>query len=110
MNNSKVVHFSDEFSCDEINKYLIECPDIYYYTRYIPEKNEFHIVKNNNKGNISITPLISQLFKFYENDTNYSKLLTETKVKGNENFAILINTNNNLNEKLKKDLNVLLKR
>lgn len=110
MNNNKVVHFSDESNCNDINQFIKENNNVLYYTRIIPEKNEFHIVKTSDRGEIEITQLITQLFKFYEKDQSYSKLLTDTKVKGNDNFAIIVNSTKNLNEKLRKDLNILLKK
>lgn len=107
MTNNKVLHFLDGFSMNEINDVLSTKPDTIYYTRYIQESNEFHVINNNN-GKFEITPFITQLFDFYSKNEKLSGLIKESKVKGNKSFSIIMNTNEELINKLKNDLNVLL--
>jgi len=109
MEDYKIVHFSNEFSMEDINEAMSFQDDIIYFTRYITEKNEFHIV-NHNKGEFTLTPLVTQLFNFYSNDKNLSPLVKESKVKGNDAFTIVLNVNEGLIEQIKKDLNTLLKK
>lgn len=109
MKDYKVVHFSDEFTMEDITEAMSYQDDILYYTRYITEKNEFHIVKYKN-GEFTITPFISQLLNFYKNDKNKKKLLGESMVKGNNTFAIITNINDELLIQVKQDLNILLKK
>ncbi|MFW5848006.1 MAG: hypothetical protein ACOCVF_03740 [bacterium] len=109
MNKYKVVHFSDEFTIEDINNVMSSKEGVLYFTRYIPEKNEFHIV-NHKKGEFTITPFVTQIFNFYNNNKNLSGLVKESKVKGNETFAIITNVRENLLTQLKKDLNTLLKK
>ncbi len=107
MINNKVLHFSEGFSLVEVNEVLLTKPNVIYYTRYIPENNELHIV-NNKKGEYEITSFITQLFEYYKNNNGLSNLIKESKVKGNDSFSIIINTNEELINQLKKDLNKLL--
>lgn len=107
--NSKVLHFLEGFSLNEINDVLSKRDEVVYYTRYIPESNEFHIVKHK-KGNFVITPFISQLFNFYKNNESLSEKLTNVKIKGNDNFAIITDSDQELINQIKKDLNVLFKK
>ena len=72
------------------------------------KKHEFHVVKYKD-GKFNITQFTTQLFGFYKNNEQLSILITETTIKGNDSFAIISNTNDNLIEHLKKDLNILLK-
>ena len=109
MINNKVLHFSEGFTLDEVNEVLLTKPDVVYYTRYIPENNQLHIV-NNNGGSFTLTSLVTQLFEFYKKDEQLSQLIKESKVKGNDSFSIIINTNEELNNQIKKDLNKLLKK
>ena len=109
MKDYKVVHFSDEFSMDDINEAMSNQDDIIYFTRQITEKNEFHIV-NHKGGEFTLTQFVTQLFNFYKNDKNLSPLISESKVKGNDSFAIILNAGDNLIEQIKKDLNILLKK
>lgn len=109
MINNKVLHFSEGFSLDEINNVLSNKQEVIYYTRYIPENNEFHIVNNKN-GSFTITKFMTQLLEHYNKISELSNLITETKIKGNDKFAIIINTNEQLMNQIKKDLNLLLKK
>jgi len=109
MKDYKVVHFSDEFSMDDINEAMSFQDEIIYYTRYIIEKNEFHIV-NHNGGEFTLTPFISQLFNFYSTNEKLSPFVTKTKVKGNDTFTIILNVNEELVNRIKDDLNTLLKK
>jgi len=109
MKDYKVVHFSEEFSMDDINEAMSFQDDIIYYTRNISEKKEFHIV-NSKKGEFTLTPFVTQLFNFYQKNEKLSGLIGESKVKGNDTFAIIMDTNDNLINQLKKDLNILLKK
>ena len=109
MKDYKVVHFSNEFSMEDINEAMSFQDEIIYYTRQITEKNEFHIV-NHNKGEFTLTQFVTQLFNFYQNDKNLSPLVSESKVKGNDSFAIILNANDDLILQIKKDLNILLKK
>jgi len=109
MREYKVVHFSEDFSMEDINEAMSSQDEILYFTRYIQEKNEFHIVKHKN-GDFKITSFITQLFGFYKKNKNTSSLLDETKVKGNDSFVIIQNVNEQLIERLKNDLNILLKK
>lgn len=108
MNNNKVLHFSDGFSLNDINNLLSENNDILYYTRILSEKNEFHVVKHKN-GKFTITTLLTQLFEFYKKNENFSKLISNSTLKGNNDFTIVSNVNENLTNQLKSDLNKLLK-
>jgi hypothetical protein len=108
MKDYKVVHFSDEFNLDDINEALSATDDIIYYTRDLNEKNEFHVV-NYKEGDFTITPFITQMFNFYKTN-KLSHLVKESKVKGNDKFAIIVNTNEDLINRLKNDLNLLLKK
>ena len=40
MKDYKVVHFSEEFTMDDINEAMSSQDDILYFTRYVAEKNE----------------------------------------------------------------------
>lgn len=106
--NSKVLHFLDGFSLNEINDVLSKRSDIIYYTRYIPESNEFHIIKHKD-GNFVMTSFISHLFNFYKNNQSLSEKISNVKLKGNDNFTIITNTNQELITQIKHDLNILLK-
>jgi hypothetical protein len=106
---NKVLHFSDGFSLDDINNVLSSKDGILYYTRQISEKNEFHII-NHKDGTMTITPFITQLLNYYNTNKQTQTIIRESKVKGNEKFAIITNTNQVLIEQLKKDLNILLKK
>jgi len=109
MEDYKVVHFSEDFTMDDINEAMSFQDDILYFTREITEKNEFHIV-NYKDGEFTLTQFVTQLFNFYKNDKNLSPIVSESKVKGNDKFAIIINSNEQLINQLKKDLNILLKK
>lgn len=104
----KVVHFSEEFSLTEINSVMKSKDSVIYYTRYIAESNEFHIVRHKD-GKVVITQFITQLFNYYKNNEGLSVLISEVKIKGNEKFSIIMNPSNELITQLKKDLNILLK-
>ena len=106
--NSKVLHFLEGFSINEINYVLSKRDEIIYYTRYISETKEFHIVKHKD-GNFVMTPFISQLFNFYKKNDTLCEKLSNVKVKGNDNFAIITNTDQELINQIKRDLNILLK-
>ena len=71
--------------------------------------NEFHIV-NYKEGEFTLTPFISQLFGFYQSNEKLSPLVSDSKVKGNNSFTIIHNTNEELIEQIKSDLNTLLKK
>lgn len=107
MINNKVLHFSEGFSITEINDVLSTKPDVIYYTREISENNQFHVV-NNKKGDFVITPFIIQLFEYYKKNDKLSTLIKESKVKGNDIFSIIINTNDELINQIKRDLNQML--
>lgn len=109
MEEYKIVHFSNEFTMEDINEAMSLQDDIIYYTRQISEKNEFHIVNHNN-GEFTVTAFITELFKFYTTDTSLGESMKGTKIKGNEKFSIIINTDEVLIERLKLDLNNLLKK
>ena len=109
MKEYKIVHFSDEFTFEDINEAMSLQDDILYFTRLVPEKNELHIVNHKN-GSFTLTPFITQVFNFYKQNEKLSHLVKEAKVKGNDNFAIVLNTNDELINQLKKDLNILLKK
>jgi len=109
MKDYKVVHFSDEFSMEDISEAMSFQDDILYFTREITEKNEFHIVNHKN-GEFTLTQFVTQLFNFYNTDKNLSSLVRESKVKGNDTFAIITNADENLIARIKKDLNILLKK
>lgn len=109
MKEYKVVHFSDDFSMDDINEAMLHQDDILYFTRHISEKNEFHIV-NHKKGEFTLTPFITQLLNFYNSNKELSQFVRESKVKGNDSFTIILNVNDNLINQIKKDLNLLLKK
>lgn len=109
MKEYKVVHFSDEFTMEDINEAMSFQDDILYFTRHITEKNEFHIV-NYKDGEFTLTPFITQLFNFYKSYEKLSDLVSEAKVKGNDKFSIIINANDELINQIKKDLNSLLKK
>jgi hypothetical protein len=109
MKDYKIVHFSYDFSMEDINEAMSFQDEIIYYTREITEKKEFHIV-NHKGGKFPLTPFVTQLFNFYSKDANASKFIGESKVKGNNNFSIIVNANDKLINQLKKDLNVLLKK
>jgi len=109
MKDYKIVHFSDDFTMEDINEAMEHQDEILYFTREIAEKNEFHIVNHKN-GEFTVTQFVSQLFNFYQNDKNLSKIVSEAKVKGNDSFTVVINANEDLINQIKKDLNILLKR
>jgi hypothetical protein len=109
MKDYKVVHFSEEFSMEDINEAMSFQDDILYYTRYIAEKKEFHIVNHSN-GEFTLTPFISQLFNFYNQNEKLSELISDTKLKGNDSFTIIFNVNEDLISQIKNDLNSLLKK
>jgi len=109
MGNNKVVHFSEEFSMNEINTVMKGRDEVIYYTRYIAEKNEFHIVRYKD-SEIIITPFMTQLFNYYKNNEGLSNLISDSKIKGNDNFSIILNPSTELITQIKKDLNVLLKK
>lgn len=107
--NNKVLHFLEGFSVNEINDVLSKRDDVIYYTRYIPENNEFHIVKHKD-GQFVMTPFISQLFNYYKNNEKLSEKLSNSKLKGNDNFVIITDANTDLIIQLRNDLNHLLKK
>ncbi len=109
MEEYKVVHFSSDFSMDDINEAMSFQDDILYFTREISEKNEFHIV-NYKDGEFTLTQLVTQLFNFYKNNEKLSPIVSESKVKGNDKFTIIVESNDDLITQIKKDLNILLKR
>lgn len=109
MKEYKVVHFSDEFTMDDISEAMSFQDEIIYFTREITEKKEFHIV-NHKKGKFPLTPFVSQLFEFYTKDNSMKGITNETKIKGNDNFTIVLNANDKLIDQLKEDLNILLKK
>jgi len=109
MKDYKVVHFSNDFSMEDISEAMSFQDDILYFTREITEKNEFHIVNHKN-GEFTLTQFVTQLFNFYQNDKKLSPLVSESKVKGNDSFTIILNANENLISQIKKDLNILLKK
>jgi len=109
MKDYKVVHFSDEFTMDDINDAMSNQDDIIYFTRQLTEKNEFHIV-NYKDGEFTITQFVSQLFNFYKNDKDLANIVSEAQVKGNDSFSIILNANDDLINQIKKDLNILLKK
>lgn len=106
--NNKIIHFSDGFSSLEINDVLSKRTEVIYYTRVISDKKEFHIV-NYRKGSFKITSLVTQLFDFYKKNENLSKLIENCKIKGNDNFTIIDNIDEELINIIKKDLNKLIK-
>jgi hypothetical protein len=108
MRENKIVHFSDDFTIEDINEAMSNQDDILYFSRHISEKNEFHIV-NYKEGDFTITPFVSQLFNFYKAN-KLEHLVSESKLKGNESFAIIMNASDELINQLKKDLNTLLKK
>lgn len=109
MEDYKVVHFSGDFTMTDITDAMSHQDDIIYYTRQIVETNEFHIV-NYKEGQFTLTPFVTQLFNFYQNNENLSSLVKESKVKGNDKFAIILNVNEDLVNQIKNDLNKLLKK
>jgi len=109
MNNNKVLHFSGEFKMDDISSILNKNQDVIYYTRYIEDKKELHIV-NHKKGEFNIMKLISELFNHYKKDEQLAILLSNIKMKGNMNFTIINNIDEEFANKLKNDLNNLLKK
>jgi hypothetical protein len=108
MKTNKVLHFESGFSASEINTYLDGNVDTLYFTRNIDDKNELHVVKYSENAQFKLTGFVSQILKFYEKNTDFVKYLKDVKLKGNDNFVIIENTNPNLIEKLKNDFNTLL--
>jgi len=109
MEEYKVVHFSEDFTMEDINEAMSNQDDIIYFTRMLTEKNEFHIV-NYKEGEFTLTQFVTQLFNFYGNDKNLTNIVKEAKVKGNDSFTIVLNANDDLINQIKKDLNILLKK
>jgi hypothetical protein len=108
MDKPKILHFPEDFSLEEINKVLKNRSDILYYTRYIKENNQFHLVKHNNTAFFSMQVFESQLLNFYDSKSELKKIVNGAKIKGNDNFAIIENISNDLMEKLKNDFTKLL--
>ena len=108
MNKPKILHFPENFSLVEINKVLKNRNDILYYTRYIKENNQFHLIKHNKTAFFSMQSFESQLLKFYDSKVELKKIVNSAKIKGNDNFAIIENISNDLMEKLKSDFTKLL--
>lgn len=103
---NKIVHFSEESTLDDINDFLKNKNGILYFTRYIPNKKQFHIINHDN-GEFEITPFITKLLDFYKKrNIKFDKI----NIKGNDTFAILMNVNNDMVNILKNDLNKLLKK
>lgn len=107
-NKFKIIHFSEEFSLNEINNYLAENIDILYYTRTLKENTEIHIVKCVDDAFFKLSTLISELIKMYNKNVEINKLIKNIKIKGNDKFIIIENINLNFINKLKNDLNKLL--
>ncbi|MDY0270306.1 hypothetical protein [Trichloromonas sp.] len=110
MDRLRVVHFSDDFSIEEITNYLKDKSDILYYTRTLKEGKEFHLVKYNDSAFFEMHKLQSELFKFYNNNISLKPHLKGLKIKGNSNFSITENMNPIIVNKIKNDLNNILKK
>jgi len=110
MDKPKVIHFSEEFSLEEILNYLKDKNDILYYTRTLKEGKEFHLIKYNDKAFFEIHKLQSEVFKYYHNNESMKPHLKNIKIKGNSNFSITENLNSTIINKLKNDLNNILKK
>lgn len=109
MNNElKIVHFSEEFSIREITDYLKDKHNILYYTRTKNEGKEFHVIKNKNNAFFKLTILQTELLKRYEKVENFTNLIKDIKIKGNDQFVILENINPIIINVIKNDLNKLL--
>lgn len=107
MKEYKIIHFSSDFSMEDINKVMESKYDVLYYTREV--KNELHIV-NHKSGKFTITPFMSELLGYYKKNEKLATLLENTRLKGNDNFSILSNANGDIVTKIKQDLNNLLKK
>lgn len=108
LNKATVLHFTQEFTMDDINSYMEGNNDVLYYTRTQTDKDEFHIIKSTNGGSFDITGLGTQLLKHYESINGMNKLVNGVTIKGNGNFLIMNNVSEKLSDKLKTDLNNLL--
>ena len=104
----KILHFPGDFSLKEIEKLLENRKDIIYFTRLLDDNKEFHLVKHQKDGFFKVQVLESQLLKHYEKIKELKPLLSNIKIKGNDNFAIINNPPIEIVEKLKNDLNKLL--
>ena len=106
MNN--IIHFlSEGVSLKDINT-IMKNKNEQYYTVEFNDRKELHIVKYN-EGYFKVNEMIIQLFEFYKkNKINLDNNIT---IKGNNEFAIIYNvSNSNLINRIKNDLNVLLKK
>lgn len=109
-NHNRVLHFDQEFTIKEIVDYLSNNDNVFYYTRLLKEGNELHVVKYNDKAYFKINSLISQLFKFYDGNNKTKSLIEGARIKGNDKFIIIENMNVKLSDRLKVDLNRLLRK
>lgn len=109
MAEHKVVHFNEDFTLKDIEEALSSRDDIAYFTRYLQEKGEFHIVKRAG-GELNVTPFVSELFGFYKKVDGLPPLIESTRIKGNDTFAIIMSVKDEIIERLRQDLNILLKK
>ena len=107
-NEFKVLHFSQEFSLDEIINYLKDKKDILYFTRTLKENKEFHVIKHDDTAFFKLSILESELLKHYEKVNGLSNLVKGVTVKGNDKFAVVENVHPNIINRMKNDLNKLL--
>lgn len=110
MEKPKVVHFSEDFTLENILDYLKDKNDILYYTRTLNDNKEFHIIKYNENAFFEIDKLQSGLFDFYKKNKTILPFLKKLKTRGNSNFIIIENINLDFINKLKNDLNNVLKK
>jgi hypothetical protein len=102
------IHFSgNDTSLSDIRN-IMQSRKEQYYTVDFTDKNELHIVKYNESAQFKVTEMVEELFKFYNGKI---KLNEDIKIKGNNSFTIISNLNDHsLVEKIKTDLNRLLKK
>ena len=85
-----------------LKEYNISKEKLWYFL--IEKNNELHIVKYNENKGFKVNAFIVELFKTYSNNNDIKKLINDIKIKGNDNFSIITNLNENNIKFIKNDL------
>ena len=106
MDKRRILHFDEDMDIKDIEEAMSYKKGVYYYTRYFIDKNELHIVKNDEEGVFKIHPFVISLLEHYKKDN--INIVSGLDIKGNDKFTILKNCNTKLVDSLRDSLNKLL--
>lgn len=102
----KLLDFPKNLKSEEAFNFLkenkISKEKLWYFI--IEKNNELHIVKYNENKGFKITEFVVELLNTYNNHPDIKRLITEVKVKGNDNFSIICNLNEKNTKFIKNDL------